>query len=172
MTADGPPPSELLVDAAPAPGDASQGGGPGLAPVVFPIVGCLLVAKYVSPNVGIAALGLCVVALLYLRTMREGRFVLRVQDGILEVTRERPRAPGPRISLGELDDVTLERRKHNASGRGGASAERVRLALERRAPLDPVFFPDEAIASIEGQEWQGKVRVFLRKHGWVPRSER
>ena len=68
--------------------------------------------------------------------------------------------------------VTLDKQTSQASGRGGSATERVRLALERRPPAEPIFVPDERITPIEAQEWLGKIRVFLRKHGWVPESER
>ncbi len=31
---------------------------------------------------------------------------------------------------------------------------------------------EEYLAHMEASEWLGKVRVFSRKHGWVPRDER
>jgi hypothetical protein len=99
--------------------------------------------------------------------------VRRVDGGTVQVRRERPGRSRAqvRIALADLLDVTLERQSH-ASGRGGTSTERVRIALERRAPEAPVFVPEERVTPIEAQEWYGKVRVFLRKNGWVPESER
>lgn len=130
-----------------------------------------LLAKYVSPAAALLPVVAVIVLILVLKRSSEGRFLLRIDDGALEVTRERRRGPVVRIALTDLLDVTLERKSH-ASGRGGSATERVRLAFERREPDAPVFVPEERVTPIEAQEWYAKVRVFLRKHGWVPESER
>ena len=164
------PPRELVVDAKPAPGDASDGGGAAMLPFVVTVgVGGLL-AKFVSPVAGLVGFVACVAVVILLRKPREGRFVLRVEDGVLEVTRERSSGPPTKIALTQLLDVTLESKAHNAGGRGVGAAARVRLALERSPPDEPIFVPDERVTPIEAQEWQSKVRVFLRKHGWVPQD--
>jgi hypothetical protein len=168
---EGAPPRELVIDAAPAPGDSSDGAGSAMAPFALTALVAGGLAKFVSLTAALVPLGVAVVVLLVRRKSGEGRFVLRVDDGALEVTRERRAVPGMRIPLADLLDVTLERKTH-ASGRGGSSTERVRLALECRAPAEPIFVPEERVTPIEAQEWYGKVRVFLRKHGWVPESEK
>ena len=165
------PPRELVVDAKPAPGDQGDSSGTAMLPFVVPAIVSGALAKYVSPAAGLAGLALGVVVLLVLRKPREGRFVLRVEGGVLEVARERRDELVARVPIDEVLDVTLDRQTQ-AGARGGASKERVHLALERRAPADPIFVPEERITPIEGQEWLGKVRVFLRKHGWVPEDER
>lgn len=165
---------ELIVDAKPAPGDSSDGAGSAMAPVAVPVVVAGLLAKFASPAMGAVVLAGAIALLVLRRKPREGRFVLRVlEDGLLEVTRERPaRESSPlRVVLTDVLDVTLDAEKR-PSGRGGATTERLRLALERAAPSEPIFVPDERITPIEAQEWLGKVRVFLRKHGWVPEDER
>ena len=142
-----------------------------MAPFALTAVAAGLLAKFVSPTVALVPLGLAILVLFVRKKSGEGRFVLRVDDGHVEVTRERRAGPAVRIALADLCDVTLDRQTH-ASGRGGSATERVRLAFERRAPDSPIFVPDERVTPIEAQEWYGKVRVFLRKHGWVPESER
>jgi hypothetical protein len=143
-----------------------------MAPFAITALVAGALAKFVSLTAALAPLGIAVVVLLFRKKSGGGRFVLRVDDGALEVTRERrtDSAPPTRIALADLVDVTLERKTH-ASGRGSAT-ERVRLALERRGSEGPVFVPEERVTPIEAQEWYGKVRVFLRKHGWVPENER
>lgn len=170
---DGAPPRELVIDATPAPGDSSDGAGSAMAPFALTALAAGLLAKLVSPTVALVPLALAVVVVLVRRKSHEGRFVLRVDEGAgaLEVTRERRAGPTVRIALADLLDVTLERQTH-ASGRGGSATERVRLALERRGEEAAVFVPEDRLTPIEAQEWYGKVRVFLRKHGWVPESER
>jgi hypothetical protein len=167
------PPRELVIDASPAPGDSSDGAGSAMAPFALTALLAGALAKYVSLTVALVPLVLAIVVLVVRRKSNEGRFVLRVDDGAVEVTRERQASSAARvrIPLADLVDVTLERQTH-ASGRGGSMTERVRLALERRAPDAPIFVPDDRVTPIEAQDWYGKVRVFLRKHGWVPESER
>jgi hypothetical protein len=168
---EGAPPRELVIDATPAPGDSGDGAGSAMAPFMLTAVAAGLLAKYVSLTVALDPLALALVVVLVRRRSHEGRFVLRVEEGALVVTRERRSDPAARIALVDLLDVTLDR-EAKAGGRGGSATERVRLAFERRAPDTPVFVPDERVTPIEAQEWYGKVRVFLRKHGWVPDSER
>jgi hypothetical protein len=168
---EGAPPRELVIDAMPAPGDSSDGGGSTMAPFALTALTAGLLAKYVSPAAALLPVVAVLVVVLVSKRSSEGRFVLRVDDGAVEVTRERRRGPSVRIALTDLLDVTLDRKSH-ASGRGGSATERVRLAFERREPADPVFVPEDRVTPIEAQEWYAKVRVFLRKHGWVPASER
>ncbi len=166
------PPRELVVDAQPAPGDSSDGSGSGMAPIVVTVLVAGGLAKLVSLTAAGVALGAAVLIFIMRRKPSLGRFVLRMHGGdVLEVTREVKGAFSTRIPLVDLVDVTLDRETRAAGTRGG-TAERVRLALERRAPADPIFVPDERITPIEAQEWYSKVRVFLRKHGWVPHQER
>lgn len=167
----GAPPAELVIDAAPAPGDSNDGGGTAMAPFALTALASGLLAKFVSGTAALVALALAVVVLLLRKKSNEGRFVLRVADGSLEVTRERQRGPAVHVPLADLLDVTLDR-KAQGSARGGAATERMRLAFERRAPGAPIFVPDERVTPIEAQEWFGRVRLFLRKHGWVPEGER
>src|SRR4051812_32422827 len=94
-----PPPRELLVDAQPAPGDASTGSGTAMAPFLLPVLAGGLLAKLVSPTSGLVAFIVIVAVLVLMRKPSEGRFVLRVQEGSLEVLRERPRSPAVRIAL-------------------------------------------------------------------------
>ncbi|MBX3188960.1 MAG: hypothetical protein KF819_18210 [Labilithrix sp.] len=165
----GDPPRELLVDAAPAPGDSSDGSGSAMAPIVLTALVAGGAAKLVSPTAGLVCLFAAIALWLVVKKPDEGRFVLRV-DGALVVTRERRAEPIARVALDDVLDVTLDR-ETRAGGRGGAPTERVRLAVER-ASGEPIFMPAERITPIEAQEWQGKVRVFLRAHGWLPRDER
>lgn len=167
------PPRELVVDARPAPGDSSDGGGSAMAPIAVPVLVAGLLAKLVSLTAALVCLGAAIALAILRRKPRHGRFVLRMHGEVLEVTREDKGAPSVRIALTDLVDVTLDREMRPAAGgRGGAAAERMRLSFERHAPGEPVFVPEERVTPLEAQEWYGKVRVFLRKHGWVPEEER
>ncbi len=100
-----------------------------------------------------------------------GRFILRVDGEFLEIDREKKGDPPPRVLLADVVDVTLDRQAQPAGRGGAAGAERVRLSIDLRAG-DPLFVPEDRLTPIEAQEWYGKVRVFLRKHGWAPANER
>ena len=141
-------------------------------PYVGPAAVGGLLAKYVSPLTGLVGLAVSVLVVVLLRKPREGRFVLRVEGDVLEVRREKRPDPIARVALADIVDVTLDRQAHQGGSRGGAAAERTRIALERRGEEEPVYVPDERVTSIEAQEWHGKIRVFLRKHGWLPEDER
>ncbi len=162
--------AELVVDAKPAPGDASDGTGPGLVKIVGPIAAGAAAAKLVSPLVGLATLALGIGLVLVLRKPDEGRTVLRVDGADLEVRRERRREPLARFPLADLLNVTLDRETRQAQGR--AATERVRLALVRAEPAEPLYVPDERITPIEAEDWHARVRRFLREQGWVPADER
>lgn len=166
-------PKELVVDAKSAPGDQSTTSGTAMTPLILPGVVAAVLAKAVSPLMGLFGLGVGVVVLLVLRKPNAGRFVLRVDGAELEVTREKTKDVVARFPLEELWDVALDKEVRPASGgRGGGPSERVRLAFERVAPADPVFVPEERLTPLEAAEWLAKVRVFLRKHGWIPKDER
>jgi hypothetical protein len=128
-------PKELVVDAKPAPGDQSSTSGTAMTPLVLPAVVAALLAKAVSPAMGLVGLGVGVVVLLVLRKPDAGRFVLRVEAGALEIAREKAKDAPLRFALDDLLDVGLDKEIRPASGgRGGGPSERVRLVLERAAP--------------------------------------
>jgi hypothetical protein len=164
------PPRELVFAPAPAPGDSSDGSSSAMAPIVVTVAVSGAAVKFVSPTAGLVCLGVAVLFLVLRRKPKEGRFVLRVEGGVLVLTREKRSEPLTRVALDAITDVTLDR-ETRAGGRGGSPSERVRIAIEH-ATGDPIFVPDERITPIEGQEWQSKVRVFLRAHGWLPKDER
>jgi len=166
------PPRDFIVDAKPAPGDASSGSGSGMAPIVIPVIIAGFIAKYWSLSAAVAVLGLGIAFYVLRQKPDLGRFVLRVEDKSVIVMRERSKDAIARIAIDDITDVALDKEMQASGGRAGGTAERVHIALHRREPGAPVLVPEARITPIEGQEWQGKVRVFLRKHGWLPLDER
>ena len=166
------PPRDLIVDAKPAPGDASSGSGSGMAPIVIPAIVAGFLAKYVNLSGAVVVLGLAIAFHVLRQKPDLGRFVLRVEERSLVVLRERSEDTIARVAIDDIVDVTLDKEMQASGARGGGTAERVHIALQRREPEAPLLIPDARITPIEGQEWQGKVRVFLRKHGWLPLDER
>ena len=59
---------------------------------------------------------------------------------------------------------------------GGGAAEALPEVDQKRIMLvgktGSVPLTEAYLASVDVTEWFGKIRVFLRKHGWVPESER
>lgn len=161
---------ELVVDAKPAPGDASDGSGTAIGRIAVPIGAAALLAKFVSPYVGLAGLGAAVVLLVVLRKPDEGRTVLSVTERELTIRREKVSDPVATIPLDDVLDITIDRETQSQGNQ--ASKERVRLVLERPSPAEPIYIPESRITPIEAQEWYGKVRTFLRGQGWLPKDER
>lgn len=160
---------ELIVDAKPAPGDASDGSGTAIGRIAVPIGAAALLAKLVNPYAGLAGLGVAVVALVLLKKPDQGRTVLSIMDQEVTIRRERVKDPIARVALTDVLDITIDRETQQ---QGQTAKERVRLVLERPAPADPIYIPETRITPIEAQEWYGKVRSFLRKHDWLPKDER
>lgn len=158
-------PAELIIDAKPPPGDASDGSGMSAGRIAVPIGGAALLAKFVSPTAGVIGLAAAVAYLFLNRAPKEPRMVLRIIDRDLAVAREGAPDPHTRLPLTDVQDVTIDR-----SG-AQPQKERVRVAIERKdAP--PVLIPEQPITALEAQEWFFRIRVFLRKQGWLPKDER
>ena len=95
--------------------------------------------------------------------------MLRVADGVLEVSREGEVEPKAKLSVDDLLDVTIDREPRKADAQ--QQKDRVRLTLERRDAA-PLHIPQTRLTPLEAQEWYGRVRVFLRAQGWLPKDER
>lgn len=169
-------PKELVVDAKPAPGDSSDGSGGAVAPIAISFAAAGLLAKFVAPWAGLVAVVVAAAVLYLRRPPPKGRFILRVvadepTKKLLEIRRERDSSPLMTIVLDDVLAVTLDVQV-KAGGRGGSQVERARLALERPAPSEPIYVPEDHVTSLEAQEWLAKVRSFLRKNDWLPEDER
>ncbi len=154
-------------------------GGLVTVPVLVTLVLSLLGLGLFSYVGGIASGALCFY--LWRRSESPSAIVLRVAKRKLFVD------DGSRsfeIPLRDLENVTLEKREVKKVRDGApilpalmtinstvdSATEIVRVALEgegRSFTLTEEWQPYSA-----GLEGMGKVRVFLRKHGWVPPSER
>jgi hypothetical protein len=65
------------------------------------------------------------------------------------------------VDLKDLLDVYLDTKtiRHTA-----------RIALELRQ--ETFFLTQERSSHLDANEWFGKIRRFLRQHGWIPEDER
>jgi hypothetical protein len=108
--------------------------------------------------------------------------VLRVEDGKVHVRLYHSK-DDIRFRLRHLQDVQLELRKverlqeagaipglrlANATVAGAVDHGRIVLVTRRRH----ILLTKSYFSNTESTEWLGKVRVFFRKHGWLPTDER
>jgi hypothetical protein len=151
----------------------------------LPTVVGVAVGGFVSPVAGIVVGAGSLAALWWRRRQAGGGVVLHVENGLLEV-RTRRGGVQARVRLADLSDVALdtksERLMHEggsaipaiafAESRAGDTIERARIVLFRSASPAPIPLSEERGSHSEATEELGKIRVFLRKHGWVPAAER
>jgi hypothetical protein len=99
-----------------------------------------------------------------------GTTVLRVDEGTLHVAHASKRVE---VRLDDLADVTLEYRT-----RPGllwtpppTSTAPVRIVLVDVEGSE-ARLTEDWVRHLNAAEWLGKIRAFLRTHGWVPEDER
>lgn len=179
------PPNDLVHD--PRMRGTEQSATADLVRILaLPSIAGLAVAGLASPTAGILTAAGSLAAILWQRRRRGGGVVLHVEDGLLEVRERRGGEVRSRVRLADLIDVALdtksERLMHEggsaipaiafAESRAGDTIERARVVLVRRASPAPFPLSEERGSHSEATEELGKIRVFLRRHGWVPASER
>jgi hypothetical protein len=156
--------------------------------LVLPSIAGVAAFGLVSTTAGIVAAAGSLAALLWQRrrAIRHGGVVLHVEDGLLEVRARRGSEVRARVRLADLLDVELdtksERLMHEggsaipaiafAESRAGDTIERARIVLVRGTSPVPLPLSEERGSHSEATEQLGKIRVFLRKHGWLPAAER
>jgi hypothetical protein len=119
------------------------------------------------------------------RTPRAHEMTLSVADGILTILD----AKGERMlraPIGEVLNVALDTktiRKVQDSGtvtaqarfidtRVGPSIDVARIAIDVQRRREAVPLSEDYLAYHDTVEWVGRIRMFLRSHGWVPEDER
>jgi hypothetical protein len=159
----------------------------GILDVMVPVFTGCLAAATVTPVSGLTV-GLVSYGVLLWRRRRHdsSSVVLRVEGGVLEVKGGRRQTVRARVWLGDLADVVLDTRLQHvihegpgpvpavafAESRVGATIDRARIVLVRAPPLRAIPLTAERGSSSEATEELGRIRVFLRRHGWVPADER
>lgn len=116
------------------------------------------------------------------RAPTAGSVVLRVDDGVLRVLarggRDALRAPLADVDV-ELDSESEERVQEGSamvadlrfiSAAVGPPVETARIVVVAKGQRVPLT--EERVPHMDAAEQYGKIRVFLRKHGWLPRDER
>jgi hypothetical protein len=149
-----------------------------------PVVGALLALLH--PNAGLVGLVGTVVALLWWwKRPPVPAAILSIEEGDLVVRRSGDRARASiRWPLRDVRDVVLETKSIQPIGDGGSPIPGVRtldpsigpeIETARIVLVGPqrrVRLTEEYFAHMDSSEWLGKIRVMLRKHGWVPEDER
>lgn len=115
-------------------------------------------------------------AYLYVRWRRarsRPHAIFRVEHGVLRLTG--PFVADVELALEKLVDVRLDtktiQRVVELSARAvGDETETARVELVRRN--DSIFLTRDYLSYIDSSEWAGRIRRFLRKHGWCPADER
>lgn len=150
-----------------------------------PVVGFALVAHYVTFLVGVVAFALLATGMFvwWRRRPHGDGAVLSVEGGMLVVVARRSGKELLRVPVRDVHDVTMDKRTIQRVQEGGSAVPAVRFAettvgpeLEKArlvivTPSGRLRLSDEYLAYIHTTEWLGKIRVFLRQHGWVPDDE-
>jgi hypothetical protein len=179
------PPAELTFTPKEAQSDAEKTWMSGLAMTLLPIGVAGALGAIVSPTAGAVGFLVAAAAAVAWRKHAHDPMVLRVRAGALELGTQKKAKTSLTIPLRDLLNVRLDTKEvrrlqegsHAIIGvrfddtRAVASTEHARLELVRREG-SPIFLPDKHVAHMEASEWLAKVRVFLRKNGWVPADER
>lgn len=152
----------------------------------LPAVVGAAVSVVLTPTAGLVALVASAGGAVWLRRRRLGQAgaVLRVRRGSLLVLDGRGGTVRAELPLADLRDVALETKTiqrvtdgHSAipamrfaDSRVGPEIDTARIVLvgtSGRLELTDAFGPH-----MDATEWLGRIRVFLRKHGWVPADEK
>jgi hypothetical protein len=175
------PPSELVV--------ALKGQDRRSSAVILfqlftiPMLVAALLSATVTPAAGLV--GLVVTGSFFLWRWRKraqtGTIVMTVEAGELVV--QAGRRALARIRLGDLEDVALDTKAIRPVQEGGSAIPAVRFIDSKVGPeIDvarivlvgegrSVRLHEDHVAHMTATEWLGKIRVFLRKNGWVPVDE-
>ncbi len=167
--------------------EASGGTKPSMAVFqifALPLLVAAIMSVTISPNAGLGGLVGSAIILIYLwKRKKTPDTVLRVESGAVQVLRRgRMKA---RFSLTELTNVRLDIKTIQRVQEGGSAIPAMRFIDSKVGPdLDTarivlitedkteLALTDDFLSHMDSSEWLGKIRVFLRKHGWVPADER
>jgi hypothetical protein len=170
--------------------DRERRGKPGVAVLqllFLPMTVATLLSTLAGPVAGLCgAVGMAaVVAIWWHRARRGYDCVFRVEEGELSVRSRGKGGANARMRLDELANVVLDTKAINRLQDGGSMIPGMRFVDGRVAPEVDVSrimlvevdgtstaLLERHIAHMDATEWVGKIRVFLRKQGWVPEDER
>jgi hypothetical protein len=149
----------------------------------LPVMAAAILSVTVTPTAGL--LGLVATGAFFVwRWRRRGdldTLVMSIESGELVVTRGRRSLA--RLRLRDVEDVALDTKSIRPVQEGGSAIPAVRFIDSKVGPeIDvarivlvgegqTVRLHEDHVAHMTATEWVGKIRVFLRKNGWVPLDE-
>jgi hypothetical protein len=112
--------------------------------------------------------------------------LLRVEDGDLVITTRASKEVLTHVRLGAVRDVSLDTKSIRKVEPGrdavpavqfihtqvGPEIDVARIVLDLEGRSTPIRLSDAYVSHIDSVEWLGKIRSFLRAHGWIPVDER
>jgi hypothetical protein len=181
------PPRELVYDATDVTAGRSDGALALFRHVSLPAIASVAAAWVAGSTAGAVALvSAGAFSVWSWRTRgRRGGAVLTVERGVLVIEVRGGRVLHDRVRLGDLADVTLDVKTIERVVDSGSAIPAMRFIDSRVAPkVDTARLvlvraggrelplTTEYLSHLHATEWLGRVRSFLRKHGWEPERER
>ena len=178
------PPAELVYTAT----DRGRRGNSALAAFQFfslPALAGLVATMIFGPTPGIIALvGSAALAIWWWRRApHAGGVVLRVEDRELRILSANKKKEKARFRLDdvdvEMDTKTIQKVQEGGSAipamrfidaTVGPELDTARIVVIGRGERVPLT--EDYLTHMDASEWFGKIRVFLRKSGWLPVDER
>lgn len=178
------PPGELAYSAT----DRSRRGNSAVAMFQFfslPALSAVALTVVAGPTAGLLGLvGAGGAAVWWWRRApHAGGVVLRVEDHELRVLSSDRKTERARFSLDDLDVVvdtkTIQKMQESGdavpdmrfiNATAGPELDTARIVIT--STEERLTLTDEFVSHMDAMEWFGKIRVFLRKQGWVPADER
>jgi hypothetical protein len=119
------------------------------------------------------------------RAPHAGGVVLRVEDGHLYVLSANRKVEKERFALDEVDVVldtkTIQKVQEGGSAipamrfidaTVGPELDTARIVVVATSSRRRLALTEDYVTHMDATEWFGKIRVFLRKSGWIPADER
>jgi hypothetical protein len=181
------PARELVYDAS----DETAGRADGMIALFrhfsLPLLFAILVGWMAGQLAGFAALAGAAgySAWSWRKRKRRGGAVLIVDRGVLDIEMRDKRVTRDSVRLSDLTNVTLDVKTIERVLEGGSAIPAMRVIDSKVGPKvdtarivlvcasgDEVPLTTAYLPHMHATEWLGKIRTFLRKHGWVPEDER
>jgi hypothetical protein len=153
----------------------------------LPLIATVAGSVILGPTAGAVglAVGLAYGVWAWRGRKKRGGAVLRVEREVLHVVVRGAKGRNERVRLGDLANVTLDVKTIERVMEGnsaipdlrfidakvGPKVDTAKVVLETAAGRQ-IPRSDEHLPHMHATEWLGKIRVFLRKHGWLPEDER
>jgi hypothetical protein len=153
---------------------------------MFPLAVAALLSAFTTPAASFGGLvASAAFAFAWWRARRGGDgIVLRVEGDEVYLLAAGATKPWARFRLTDLSDVTLDTKTIHPMIEGSSPIPGLRFVNSQPLPevdqkrivlvakSGEIPLTEAYLANVDVTEWFGKTRVFLRKHGWVPQSER